>query len=117
MTAITLSNGKTVNLTAAENDHLTDTLRSRQNGETVYFCDEGRFCSSCAPNRFIGTQAKAVEMLHDWAYGTWERDERGIYGSLEAVKAKLLDEFLAAAQVIEAVDGLRRAGDFNPAVE
>lgn len=105
MTTITLSNGKTANLTDAENGYLTDTLASRQIGETVYFCDEDRFCSSCAPNRFIGTQARAAEMLHEWAYGTWERDERGIYGSLEEIIARLLDEFLAASQVIEAVDG------------
>lgn len=108
MTTITLSSGKTAELTDAETGGLTRTLASRQKGETVYFCDEDRFCISfsSAPNRFIGTQAEAAEMLHDWAYGTWERDERGIYGSLESIKAALLDEFLAAAQVIEAIDGV-----------
>src|SRR6185369_4029516 len=105
MTTIKLSSGKTVELTGLENDYLTYALRTRLNGEPVYFCDEDRFCESCAPDRFIGTKGRAAEMLHDWAYGTWQRDERGIYGSLEEIKAKLLDEFIAASQVIESVDG------------
>lgn len=105
MTTIRLSNGKTVNLTDAENNRLTDALASRQNGESVYFCDEYRFCDSCAPDRFVGMLTDAAEMLHEWAYGTWQRDERGTEGTLEEIKASLLDEFLAASQVIETVDG------------
>lgn len=109
MTTITLSGGKTAKLTDAENDSLIAALAARQNGEAVYFCDDERLCNDCAPNRFIGTQAQAAAMLHDWAYGTWQRDERGNYGSLEEIKANLLDEFLAASQVIEKIDGEARA--------
>jgi hypothetical protein len=108
MTTITLSNGQTADLTGAENARLTGALASRPNGETIYFCDDARFCSDCAPDRFIGTGAQAAEMLHDWAYGTWQRDERGNYGSLESIKADLLREFLAASQVVVAINGATR---------